>query len=141
MSKSNILTYEALSHIYYMPSSFQRITMIYIENPKPTEVNFILLPLRKKTSHQFPCDPVQITHTSCHIKRGVMNFPTHEWSWYVSLLEMDKNASKSVFTITMGTKTMNNFKNKYILVNKIKFERKQFRGKDLSKSRKCVLIL
>ena len=84
-----------------MPSSFQRMTMIYIENPKPTEVNFILLPLRKKTSHQFPCDPVQITHTSCHIKRGVMNFPTHEWSWYVSLLEMDKNASKSVFTITM----------------------------------------
>lgn len=41
-----------------------------------------------------------------------MNFSTHEWSWYVSLLEMDKNASKSVFTITMETKTMKNFLNK-----------------------------
>ena len=52
---------------------------------------------------------MQITHTSCHIKREVINFPTHEWSWYVSPLEIDKNASKSVCTITMETKTMNNF--------------------------------
>ena len=59
----------------------------------------------------------------------------------MSPLEMDKNASKSVCTITMETKTMNNFKNKCILVNKINFERKQFRGKNLSKSSKCVLIL
>lgn len=46
MSKSNIFTYDALSHVYYMPSSFQRMTMIYIENSKPTKVNFILLPLQ-----------------------------------------------------------------------------------------------